>query len=202
MNKNSQFFGFCNFGKMLNSFYPTLVVLFVFSVSSSLRADMGQTPDHFVSQYGESLQTRPTPTGRIMAFKDGDMVIMGEFGGDGRARNIAYRVNSGLNEGVISQVLSKSSGVTGSFYRVDKPRLASTLDRLVALRSQPSEDTPPELLQLSQQLNPEALRQLKSTINSVSDLRATHDGKYIAMIDPRGSVLVMEINGPMLPLAE
>jgi hypothetical protein len=166
------------------------------------RADMGRSLSDFQSEYGEPQQVRPTSTGKIVAFKADDMVIMGEFGPDGRARNVAYRITEGMTEDLISSLLSRSSAMTGSFYRVDKPKLSSTIDKLTSLKMQPGADTPPELLQLSKSLNPQVIAQLKSTLGSLSDLRATHDGKYIAMIDHRGSILVMEINGPMLPLAE
>jgi len=179
------------------------VVLLVLSGSlPSAFGDMGATIEDLSSAYGQPQQTRPTPTGKIVAFKTDNMVVMGEFGQDGRTRNVAYRLPRGVDENLISELLSKNTPVTGSFYRVDKPKLASTLDKLTRLQGQVGQDTPPELAQLASKLNPQAVAQLKSTINSISDLRATHDGKYIAMIDPRGSVLVMEINGPMLPLAE
>ncbi len=179
-----------------------MAVIFILSSIEISRADIGASLDQLQSEYGSPAQTRPTPTGKIVAFKADNMVVMGELGPDGRARNVAYRVPSGLNESLISDILSRNSGVTGSFYKVDKPRLSSTLDKLSQMKSQSGGNIPPELQKLSAQMNPQVVAQLKSTLSSISDLRATHDGKYIAMIDPRGSVLVMEINGPMLPLAE
>lgn len=187
--------------KVANFSFFFCLGLSLFSINN-LKADVGDTLDSLQATYGAPVQTRPTPTGRIVAFKGNNMVIMGELGSDGRARNVAYRVTSGMDESLVSELLSRNTGTTGSFYRVDKPKLSSTLDKLSKLRNQPGGNIPPELQKLGAQLNPQVVAQLKSTLGSISDLRATHDGKYIAMIDPRGSVLVMEINGPMLPLAE
>ncbi len=187
-----------------SSFAPYFCFFAALSFMASCAvADMGGTLADFESIYGASVQTRPTPTGNIAAFKLPDKVIMAEFGSDGRARNVAYRTKSQLTESMISEFLAKSSPSTGSFYRVDMPKLSSTLDYLSRVSAGAGgQDVPPEVAQFAQQLNPQVVAQLKGTLGQISDLRATHDGKYIAMIDPRGSVMVIEINGPMLPLAE
>lgn len=167
--------------------------------SSNVFGDIGKNSSHFSSSYGASVGQSSTSTGTIGAWKmQNDGVVMAEFGPDGRARNVVYRVKGALDESAISRFLSKNSTSSGSFHRVDMPQLTTLLASLPRLASDPN--APEEVRKFAQQMPPQAVATLQQTIAGVGDLRATKDGKYVAMIDSRGQVLVLEINGPSLPL--
>jgi hypothetical protein len=183
----------------MNFFKVSLVVSLSIFLSFSVRADIGKPMSHFSSSYGKPVGDKPTSTGRIVAWKmDGEGVIMAEFGPDGMARNVVYRTKGAMSEASASSYLSRNSGGSGTFHRVDVPQLNSILNNLPKMASDPN--APEEVRKFASAMNPQVIASLSQTINSVGDLRATKDGKYLGMVDTRGQVLVLKIDGPSLPL--
>lgn len=184
--------------KILKRVVPVFVVVFV-AINNLAHADIGKNIGHFNAAYGNPVGDKPTSTGKIVAWKmGGDGVVMAEFGADGSARNVIYRTKGGLSDSVVSSYLSKNSSGSGSFYKVDVPELNSILANLPKLAGDPN--APEQVRKFSQAMNPQVLAGLSQTINTAGDLRATRDGKFLAMIDARGQVLILRIDGPSLPL--
>ncbi len=174
-------------------------MLGVIFFSSSSYGDIGKTLADFNASYGTPVGDRPTSTGRILAWKaGGDSVVMAEFGAEGTARNVVYRTKGALNDSLVSNYLSKNSTSSGSFHKVDVPELNSLLARLPTIAQDPK--APDQVKKFAKALTPQAIASLSQTINSAGDLRATKDGKYLAMIDSRGQVLILRVDGPSLPL--
>lgn len=184
--------------KILKRVVIVFVIVFA-NIVNLAHADIGKNIGHFNSAYGNSVGDKPTSTGRILAWKmGGEGVVMAEFGADGLARNVVYRTKGGLSDSSVSNYLSKNSSGSGSFYKVDVQELNSILAKLPQLAADPN--APEQVRKFAQAMNPQVLAGLSQTINTAGDLRATRDGKFLAMIDARGQVLVFQIDGPSLPL--
>lgn len=176
-----------------------MVTVLLSGLSIDSYGDIGRTIDHFSRSYGNPVGDKSTTTGRIVGWKVSDgTVVMADFGPDGVARNVVYRAKGPLNESSIAGYLSKNSGSSGSFYKVDVRQLNTILANLPKLANDPK--APAELKKFAMSMNPQILAGLTQTINSAGDLRATKDGKFLAMIDTRGQVLFLKIDGPSLPL--
>lgn len=177
------------------------VILTFFSVFlfSTGFCDIGKPSSHFASAYGKTLGQQATSTGQIGAWNYAQRgVVMAEFNPQGKARSVVYRIKGGFDETLVKELLSKNVASSGSFYKVDLPALNSLLASLPQALNNPN--APEAARKFASQLPPQALASLQQTLAGVGDLRATRDGRYIAIVDTRGQVLILEINGPSLPL--
>lgn len=183
----------------ITGFVYGIVTTVSIGLASVSFADIDKNLSHFGGSYGKPVGDKPTSTGRIVAWKMGEQgVVMAEFGPEGRARNVVYRLKGSVGDSDIANYLSKNTTSSGSFHRVDVPKLNELLARLPTVANDPN--VPEQVKMFAKAINPQSLSSLSQTINSVGDLRATRDGKYIAMIDSRGQILVLRIDGPSLPL--
>lgn len=184
----------------MKPFRSSLVITLSFlTLSAHVYGDIGKSVSDLSGIYGKSVADKPTSTGRIVAWKGRDGgVVMAEFGPDGMARNMVYRVKGSLTESAIASYLSKNSGGSGSYHKVDVPELNSILNNLPNLVNDPN--APEQVKKFALAMSPQAIANLSQTINGAGDLRATKDGKYLAMIDTRGQILVLKVDGPSLPL--
>jgi hypothetical protein len=182
--------------------YVSIVLLSFILLCPSSQADIGESVSSLTQKYGQPTAGKPTATGMISAWKsDSGEVVMAEFGPDGLARNVAYRTTTGISDSDVEEFLSRNSSVAGRFYRVDKAKL----DRLLmdfSSAGNGGSSVSPEVAAFAKQLNPAALGQLRQSLAGIADLRATEDGKFISLVDPRGSVVVVRIDGPRLPLLD
>lgn len=140
-----------------------------------------------------------TRTGQIGAWNYGQGgVVMAEFDPQGKARSVVYRIKGGFDENLVRELISKNMAGSGLFHKVDLPALNSLLVSLPKALNDPN--APAAARAFAAQLTPESLGGLQQTLAGVGDLRATKDGRYIAIVDTRGQLMILEINGPALPL--